>query len=221
MSLFRRLANLFSRSTVDREIDAELQSHIAMRIEDNLDAGMSPTQARRAALIRFGNPATTKERVAEEDAALMLSSVWFDVRYACRQLRKNPGFACTAIVVLALGICACITIFAFVNAVLIRPLPYQKPSQLVALFESNPLGPRFHLSYLDYLDWKSQNKVFSTVAAYDNHPLDLNTPTGAQQTDGAVVSDGFFRTLGVVPILGRDFRNGEDLPGTQRTVMLS
>jgi macrolide transport system ATP-binding/permease protein len=221
MSLFRRISNLFSLSKVNQEIDAELESHLAMRIEDNLKAGMSPEQARRDALIRFGNPVTTKERVTDRDAALVLHSIWSDIRYACRQLWKNPGFACTAVLVLALGICASIAIFAFVDAVLIKPLPYRNPSRLIALFESTPLGPRFHLSYLDYLDWKRENKVFSAVEAYENNTFVLKTATGAQQADGAVVSDGFFRVLGVAPILGRDFHEGEDLPGTQRTVMLS
>jgi hypothetical protein len=96
MSLVRRVLNLFSRSRVDREIDAELKSHIEMRTEDNVAAGMTREDARRDALLRFGNRTATKERVAGMDAALLLESVWSDVSYACRQLVKNPGFAGTA-----------------------------------------------------------------------------------------------------------------------------
>jgi predicted permease len=221
MSLFRRISNLFSLSSVNREIEAELRSHLEMRIEDNLKAGMLPEEARRDALVRFGNPAATQERVTGMDAALLLHSTWSDVRYACRQLWKNPAFSCTAILVLALGLCASVALFAFVDAVLIKPLPYRNPSQLVGLFESTPLGSRFHLSYLDYLDWKRQNKVFSAVEAYDNSTFVLNTANGAQQVDGAVVSAGFFRALEVAPVLGRDFHEGEDLPGVQRSVLLS
>ncbi len=221
MSIIRRISNLFFRSKVEHEIDAELKSHIEMRIEDNLAAGMLPDDARRDALLRFGNATSTKERVTGMDAVLMLDSVWSDIRYACRQLRKNPGFACTAILVLALGIGASVAIFAFVDAALIKPLPYQAPSRLVALFESTPLGPQFHLSYLDYLDWKKLNTVFSSIEAYDGNPFVLNTATGAQQTNGATVSDGFFRALGVAPVLGRDFRDGEDLASAPRMVMLS
>ena len=221
MSLVHRIANLFRRSRVEREIDAELRSHIEMRIEDNLAAGMSQKQARHDALLRFGNRSTTREHTTEADTALYLASIGADLRYACRQLRKNPGFAATAVVVLALGIAASVAIFAFVDAALIKPLPYRDPSRLVALFESNSLGPRFHLSYLDYLDWKKLNSVFSSMDAYDNMLFELKTATGVEQAQGASVGDGFFRTLGVAPALGRDFRDGEDLLSAPRTVLLS
>jgi predicted permease len=221
MSLLRRISNLFSRSKVDREIDVELRSHIEMRIEDNIAAGMPREDARRDALVRFGNLSRTKERVTGADAALTLYSIWSDIRYACRQLRKNRGFSVAAILVLAMGMCAGVSIFAFVDAVLIKPLPYKSPSRLVALFESTPLGPRFHLSYLDYLDWKRRNKVFSSLEAYDPISFAMNTATGTQLVDGATVSSGFFRTLGVAPVRGRDFYDGEDLPSAPRTVILS
>jgi hypothetical protein len=134
MSLLRRISNLFFRSKADRDIDAELRSHIEMRIEDNIATGMSTEDARRDAVLRFGNRASTKERVAEADAALTLYSTWSDIRYVCRQLWKNPGFACTTVLVLASGMCASVAIFAFLDAVLIKPLPYQNPSRLMALF---------------------------------------------------------------------------------------
>jgi predicted permease len=221
MALLRRVLNLFSRSKVDGEIDAELRSHIEMRIEDNVAAGMSPETARRDALLRFGNPTSTRERVTGMDVAVTFASIGSDVRYACRQLAKNPGFACTAIVVLSLGVCASVAIFAFVDAVLIRPLPYQNPSRLVALFESTPLGPRFHLSYLDYLDWKRMNHGFAAMEAYDVNPCALKTSSGVQRVDGAIVGAGFFRMLGIAPVLGRDFHPGEDTPGSARSVILS
>ena len=221
MALIRRISNLFSRSKVDLEIEAELKSHIDMRIEDNIAAGMSPEDARRDALVRFGNSTSTKENVAGADAVLSLDSIWSDIRYACRQLSKNPGFACTAVLVLALGISATVAIFAFVDAALIEPLPYANPSRLVALFESTPLGPMFHLSYLDYLDWRRLNNVFSSLEAYDSNTFALSTATGVQQIDGATVSGGFFRALGIAPVLGRDFRADEDLASAPRTVMLS
>src|SRR3984885_13420795 len=221
MSLIRRISNLFFRSKVDLEIEAELRSHIGMRIGDNIAAGMSPEDARRDALLRFGNPATTKERVAGADAVLTLDSIWSDIRYACRQLSKNPGFACTAILALALGIAASVVIFAFVDAVLVKPLPYENPSRLVNLFENNLTGPRFHLSYLDYLDWKRMNSVFSALSVYMQDDFMLNTPQGTRQVDGVRVSDGFLRTLGVRPFLGRDFHDGEELTSASSTVLLT
>ncbi len=205
MSLFRRIANLFTRSHVDREIEAELKSHIELRTADNLAAGMSPAAARRDARMRFGNPTAEKERVAGVDVALAVDCLWFDLRYGLRQLRRNPGFAATAIGVLALGLCASAAIFAFVDAVLVRPLPYRDPTRIMGLFETNPLSPRVHLSYLDYLDWKRMNRTFDAVEAYDNNTPALRTTAGIERVESATVSAGFFRMLGVVPTLGRDF----------------
>ncbi len=221
MSLFRRISNLFFRSRIDQEIDQELTAHIEMRVEENLTAGMSSADARRNALLRFGNRAATKESVTGADAALMLATIWSDLRYASRQLLKNPLFAGTAILVLGLGIGSSVTLFAFVDAALIRPLPYSRPSRLAAVFESNPMGPRFHLSYLDYLDYKKLNTVFSSLDAYKNDTVLLTTPRGIEQIHGSQVSDGFFQTLGVQPILGRNFAAGEDLPSAPRHVLLS
>jgi predicted permease len=219
--MFYRIVNLFRRSRLDAEISEELRAHVEMRTEDNIAAGMTPEEARREAQMRFGNASSTKELVAAADMPLLLHSAWSDTRYTWRQLRRNPGFAATAIVVLALGMGASTAIFAFVDAVLIKPLPYRNPAQLVALFESNPLGPRFHLSYPDYLDWKRLNHVFASVEAFDNNHFALKMPGGVQSVDGAAVGAGFFRMLGVAPVLGRDFAAGEDALGAPRTVLLS
>jgi macrolide transport system ATP-binding/permease protein len=221
MSLVRRISNLFFRSRIDQEIDQELTAHIEMRYEENLSAGLSSAEARRDALLRFGNRAATKEKVAGIEVALMLATIWSDLRYAFRQLLKNPLFAGTAILVLGLGIGSSVTLFAFVDAALIRPLPYSRPSRLAAVFESNPMGPRFHLSYLDYLDYKKLNTVFSSLDAYESDTVLLTTPRGLEQVHGSQVSDGFFRTLGVKPILGRNFAAGEDLPSAPRHILLS
>ena len=221
MSLLRRVANLFLRGRLDREIDAELETHVQMRTEENLSAGMSESDARRDALVRFGNRAATREQVAGADAVLLLASVWTDVRFAWRQLRLNPGFAATAIAVLAIGLGASVAIFAFVDAALIKPLPYRDPARLAALFESMTLGARYHISFQDYLDWKKTNDVFSSLDIYDGANFALATPSGPQQVDGAVVSDGFLGTLGVKPALGRDFYEGEQNPGAAHTVLLS
>jgi macrolide transport system ATP-binding/permease protein len=144
-----------------------------------------------------------------------------DLRFAGRQLRKSPNFTVTAIVVFALVIAGSTAIYAFVDATLVKPLPYRDPSRLVALFERIPVGDRFHLSYGDYLDWKRLNRVFSSLDAYRPQRLTLKTPSSPEEVSAARVSDGFFRTLGVTPLLGRDFRSGEDLPNAPQTVILS
>jgi macrolide transport system ATP-binding/permease protein len=144
-----------------------------------------------------------------------------DFRYALRQLRKSPGFALTAVLVLTLGICASVSIFAFVDAALIKPLPYPNPNRLVFVTESVPMMPLANLSYPDYLDWKRLNHVFSSLDAYNGNGYLLRTPTGTEPVPGIRVSDGFFHTLGVSPALGRDFYAGEDLPAAPQTVILS
>jgi macrolide transport system ATP-binding/permease protein len=152
---------------------------------------------------------------------MVIDNVFQDVRFAVRQLRKSPAFTATAISTLALGMCASVAIFAFVDAALIKPLPYANPSRLVGVFERVPMFPQSNLSYPDYLDWKTLNTVFTSLSAYQGGGVTVATPKGAQRAPGARVSDDFFRTLGVAPILGRDFRTGEDLPSAPRTVLLS
>jgi predicted permease len=144
-----------------------------------------------------------------------------DFRYALRQLRKSPGFACTAILVLTLGISASVSIFAFVDAALIKPLPYANPTRLVDVTESASMFPRANLSYPDYLDWKELNRVFSSMDVYNGTGYLLRTSTGAEPVAGVRISDGFFHTLGITPALGRDFYAGEDLPSAPHTVILS
>jgi macrolide transport system ATP-binding/permease protein len=144
-----------------------------------------------------------------------------DGRFTLRQLRKNPGFTCAAVVTLALGLCASLAIFAFVDAALLRPLPYRQPSRLVGVYEAVQMFPQSNLSYADYRDWKTLNRSFESLSAYQGSGLTLNAPGGAQRVPGARVSDDFFRTLGVAPVLGRDFRPEEDLPSAPRTVLLS
>ena len=123
-----------------------------------------------------------------------------DLRYAFRQLRKSPGFACTAILMLALGIGASVAIFGFVDAALIKPLPYPNPNRLVDVTESVAMIPRANLSYPDYLDWKKLNHVFSSMDVYTGGGYLLRTATGTEPVPGLSVSDGFFRTLGITPV---------------------
>lgn len=221
MSIIRRITNLFRRRSIDSDIAAELQAHIDFATDANLQKGLPHAVARRDALLRFGNPTSTRERVTAADTHLTLASVLADLRYASRQLLRNLSFTSTATLVLALGLGSFTAIFAFVDAALIKPLPYRDPSRLVALFESISLGPKYHISYQDFLDWKRMNRVFSGVDVYDGTNLTLATTEGQRQTTGAVVSAGFFRTLGVAPIVGRDFRDGDDLPGAPCRLLLT
>jgi macrolide transport system ATP-binding/permease protein len=151
----------------------------------------------------------------------MLDNLQHDVRFAFRQLRQTPAFTVTAILVLSLGMGASVTIFTFVDAALIKPLPYRDPNRLVGVFETNALAVQSNLSYPDYLDWKRLNAVFSSLDIYQSQGYTLAAAEGAQRVRAARVSDGFFRTLGVTPILGRDFAAGEDLTSAPRVAILS
>jgi len=216
-----RLWGAFHRNPSDREFADEIETHLQMQIEDNLRSGMDPQQARREALLKSGGMEVTMQAYREGTTLPSIETLIQDFRYTLRQLRKNPGFASTAILVLSLGIGATVAIFAFADATLIKPLPYRQPARLAVIFGSIPLGPRFHLSFPDYYDFKKLNKVFTSFEVYDSNGFMLSTPTGAQLAPGARVSAGFFRALGVTPVLGRDFSQGEDVPSAPRTVLLS
>ncbi len=150
-----------------------------------------------------------------------MENLFQDIRYAMRQLRKSPGFAVTAILILTLGIGASTAIFGFVDAALIRPLPYRDPARLVDVTENAAMFPRSNLSYPDYLDWKRLNQVFTSMDAYHQTGYLLRTGSGSEPVPAVQVSSGFFGTLGVVPALGRDFHAAEDQLEAPQTVILS
>ena len=216
----RKLGMLLRRDRFRSELDEEMAFHRAQAERAFVAEGMTRKAARKAAARQFGNAEQLKER-SSAVIGFRFETVAQDLRFALRQLRKNPGFAATATLVLTLGIGASIAIFGFVDAALIKPLPYRDSTRLAVLFESNPLGPRFHLSYLDYLDWKKMNKSFSSIDVFGGHGFMLTTPEGVQRVDGAGVSSGFFRTLNVAPALGRDFAPTESDAASSRVVLLS
>uniref|UniRef100_Q023X4 Permease n=1 Tax=Solibacter usitatus (strain Ellin6076) TaxID=234267 RepID=Q023X4_SOLUE len=150
-----------------------------------------------------------------------LASLLQDFRFALRQLRMNPGFACTAILVLALGIAASVAVFAFVDAALLQPLPYQDPSRLVVAYETTSACRDCNISYPDYLDWKNTNTSFLSLEAWDASVYLWRGPEGVQAVRCAHVSGGFFRTLGVAAMQGRVFTDADDRPAAPRTVVLT
>ncbi|HYK34585.1 ABC transporter permease [Alloacidobacterium sp.] len=220
LRFFRKLGIFLRGDRFNRELEEEMTFHREETVRELSAEGIASEDARHAANRQFGNDAKLRGQT-RETAGFWFESVLQDFRFALRQLRKNPGFALTAILILTLGIGASVAIFGFVDAALIKPLPYKNPNRLVVLFESIPLGPRFHLSYPDYLDWKRENTVFQSLDVYAPYGFMLTDRDGTHQAYGARVSDGFFRTLGVAPVLGRDFRSGEDQKNAPRTVLLS
>jgi macrolide transport system ATP-binding/permease protein len=217
-----RLRSLFHRKQVEADLDEEFRYHLEREIDENIAAGMSREEARRCALRAIGGLEPRKEDCRDMRGLNPVDHLMNDVRFAGRQLLKNREFAGTAIMMLALGMCSSIAIFAFVDAALIQPLPYSKPERLLGVYEKiDPWCPQCNLSWLDYLDWKKQNSTLASLDIYQGHGYSMTARDGAVPVRGARVSDGFFRTLGVVPVLGRDFYDGEDQPGAARSVILS
>src|ERR1700733_2699381 len=169
MSLVRRISNLFARSKVRQEIDAELESHLAMRIEDNIASGMTPAEAQRDALVRFGNPTVLKERVTAADAALVLDSIRQDVQYGIHGLLKSPGFTITATLTLALGIGINSSLYSLASGIL-RQLPIRQVDRVGVIVATNTTfeEDRGPLSVPEFLFLRDQAQSFSEVAAGDS-----------------------------------------------------
>ena len=208
MSVFRRLVNTFSRSKLHQEIDAEIQAHVEMRIADNIAAGMSPEEARRNALIRFGSRVVMRERVTAADAATALDAVWRDLRYAARQLQRSPAFTTTALLTLILGIGANVVVFSAVNALVLRPLDVPEPTGLYNVVQKTPGYD--NQSYPDYLDFQSKNSTFSDMAAYRIQSAGLSTKDAAYKCWYYRVSGNYFDMLGLRPEHGRLFHASEE-----------
>jgi predicted permease len=229
MSLVHRVLNLFIHSKVDREIEAELKSHVEMRTEDNVASGMSPDVARRDALLRFGNPTVTKEQVIAVDAALTLESIGMDFRYAFRRLTKSPGFTVTAILTFALGIGATTAIFSAAYALLLRSLPFQHADRIIGVYETHPqIVGGAEVNFLDYQDWRRQQTSFEQVAAYSVAGSDVGSDTMSlvmgdhgEQVHTVLASSNLFSLLGVAPLIGRTFVEQDDTPNANHVVVLS
>jgi putative ABC transport system permease protein len=221
MAALRRIANLFRSSRVDRDIADELQSHIDLRIESSLAAGMSPEEARRDALLRFGNPTSTRERVASADAALSAASIWFDVRFAGRQLIKSPGFAITAVLTLAIGIGANTAIFSSMDAVVLHPISVPDLNQVVTLAEEQGSGNYHSVALANYYDWNRQNRSFEQLAVRTYADMSLTGAGDAAQVQAALTSANFFGVLRAQPLLGRVFADSDCEQGHNAVAVLN
>ncbi|MGA8162854.1 MAG: ABC transporter permease [Acidobacteriaceae bacterium] len=216
---WRKLDVLRRREEFGGELDEEMRFHCEQAARELEAQGMSREEARYAALRQFGNATRLREK-SHEVMGFRWETVAQDVRFAWRQMGRNPGFAVTAVLMLALGMGASTAIFGFVDAALIQPLPYAQPNRLVAVDESEAVFPRSNLSRLDYEDWKRMNTSLASLDVYNGTGFLLRMGPVAEPVPAARVSAGFFHTLGVQPMLGRDFRPGEDQPGQPKIALL-
>src|SRR5277367_4586602 len=196
---------MFKRKRSADDFAEEIKAHLELEADELTREGVSEEDARRKARVEFGSVSTAQERFYLRNRVVWFDNLVHDTRFAIRQLAKNPVFAATAIIVLALGIGACVAIFAFVDAALLEPLPYANPNRLMSVNESSVESPRWPLSYPDYLDWQRLNKSFSSLDIYSGAGFLLRAGTDTEPVQGERVSGGFLTTLGVHPILGRDF----------------
>jgi putative ABC transport system permease protein len=228
MSLLTRLAslrrNLFTRPRVERDLDDELGAYLDQLIEEKRAAGMGEVEARRAARIELGGMQQVKEEVRQVRTGQMVEELLRDLRYGMRILRKNLAFTIIAVVALALGIGANTAMFSVAYGVLLRPLPYRDADRVAVVYMRYfPRDFAFGtLSIRDYLTWKENNHAFEDPALFRNQVMDIGGQKAApEQVQGALVTAGFFPTLGVAPLLGRTFQAGEDRPASATLAVLS
>jgi putative ABC transport system permease protein len=209
------------RKRMLNELDEDIQEHIARETQDNLDRGMSPEEARYAAMRKFGNVMQVKEEARDVWNLLWLEQLLEDMRFGLRLLRKNPGFTLVAILTLALGIGANAAVFSVVYAVLLRPLPYKDPASLLVLHETTPKVGDVSVSFPNFIDWRAASRTFRQMAAVQAVDFNLAGVTQPENISGDAVSPNFLSMMGVRPFLGRDFDASEEKPGTAPVLLLS
>ena len=162
-----RMKALVNRGRLERDLEEEMQFHLEMLAEKNRAAGLAGKEARAAARRRFGNVTWVKEEVHEMWTFIWIETVWQDLRYAARSLAKSPGFVAVVVFSLMLGIGANTAIFSVVNTVMLHPLPYPHPEQLVTICPTSKADPKYDdmPPLAEIADWKKQNQVFDNIAA--------------------------------------------------------
>ena len=217
MSLLRNirsgLRSLFRKEQVDRELDEELCAYQEMAAEEKMKDGMSRKEALRAVRLERGSLEVSKEVIRSGGWESFVETCWQDLRYGARTLRKSPGFTIVAVLTLALGIGANTAIFSVIDGVLLAPLPYKNPQQLVAMQQNDAL--------MNLIDVERQNQTFSQGGAINVDKIDYTSGAEPVQVRIGYVNAGFLETLGVAPVLGRIISAEEDVNGARRVVDVS
>ena len=221
-----RLAGLFGHKARERELAEELESHLQMHIDDLVRSGIDPEEARRRALVQLGGMAQTSEECRRRIGVPVLEDLWQDLRYGARALRKNPGFTLTAVASLALAIGANSAVFSVVNAVLLRPLPYRGPEQLMKVIQTSANRGKFPAgalwSYPGFTALRDQNETFEGAAIYARRPFIMTSTEEPARLQGEYVSANYFSLLGVGTTVGRAFLPEDDAsPGSAPVAMIS
>ena len=209
----QRLMALLHRDRIDRELDEDVRAHLELAERDARSAGLSPEDARRDALRRFGAIASMKDAHRDERGMPSLENLVRDVRYGLRAVRRNPGFSAIAVLTLALGIGANTAIFSVVDAVLLRPLPYREADRLITIASSAVIGTRREaftaLSYPDYRDIGTLTDAVVGIAAYSNERYNLTHSVEPREVQVTRATPDLLTVLGVSPAIGRGFAMNE------------
>ena len=211
--LARRLRTLFRGEQFDVDLEQEMRLHQELRSAKYQRQGSTPEEAELAARRRFGNALLLREESRDAWGWRWFDSFAQDLRYGARLLGRSPGFALVAILTLALGIGANTALFSVVNGVLLKPLPYAQPEQLVALHASKPNFPNGSISYPNFLDWQQRNRTFSAMAIYRGAGFNLVLNGQAERVRGEWMTADLLPLFGVQPVLGRNLKTGEDAIG--------
>ena len=209
------------RSRQQEDLEQEIHSHLQMDANDRFDRGESAEHAEQAARREFGNVALVQQVTHDQWGWRWLEELVQDLHYGTRMLRKNPGFTVIAVLTLALGIGANTALFSVVNGVLLNPLPYPHPEQLVTIHESKPNFDRGSISYPNFRDWQENNRTFASMAIARRSDFSLTGLGDAEQVRARFISSDFFPLLGVNPVIGRNFSRGEDEIGAAPIAMIS
>jgi predicted permease len=217
--VFRRF---FRRLQLERELNDELASHIAMETSLRVHEGESPEAARQAALRQFGNIGLVAEVTRGKWGFTWFEQALNDARYAARSFARTPLFSAIVIITLALGIGSSTTIFSLLDGILLRALPFPESNRLMMLWELPPKTQKSNVVNLgNFVAWKERNHSFESMAAFLGLPMNLLSDQGSQQVPGLAVTADFFSTLGTAPLLGRTFRPGEYWTNEPSEVVLS
>ncbi|HEV7521231.1 MAG TPA: ABC transporter permease [Candidatus Angelobacter sp.] len=228
MAVLRKLVSgikaLFHLQRTEQEMDEELTGYFDELVAAKLREGATPEEARRAARLQMGNMDGIKHQVRSVGWEFSVDTFFRDLRYGLRLIRKSPGFSALAILAIAIGIGANTAIFSVVDAILLRPLPYPEPGQLIAAGMHQRGSSGIHpMGVADFLAWRDQQHSFEHVAVFDGGAgsLSLSGLGTPERVPGITVSADFFTTLGVKPINGRGFQTGEDRPGSAPVAVIS